>query len=169
MKLIAAVAALALVQQLNAHAQDDDRVKRIVDRIEKEIRESNNRTREEIRAIIRAEIQKAAGTSEAKPEEPPAASGPKVYLGISADDLSDAERKDLGAGGGIKVAEVRGPAKEGGLKPGDILVELDGAPVTEDRIGSVLAKHKPGDVVTATVLRAKKRISLKVTLAERKD
>ena len=149
--------------------QDDERVKRIVDRIEKEIRESHDRTREEIRAIIRAEIQKSLGKTTPAPQPAPEATPRKVYLGISADDLTDAERKTLGVGGGIKVADVRGPAKDAGIKAGDILVELDGAAITEERIGEVLAKHKPGDAVEATVLRSKKRVTLKVVLAERKD
>ncbi|MGH9389482.1 MAG: PDZ domain-containing protein [Vicinamibacteria bacterium] len=146
--------------------QDDERVKRIVDRIEKEIRDSHDRTREEIRAIILAEIRKGQTPA---PQPTPQASPRKVYLGISAEDMTDAERKALGVGGGIKVADVRGPAKDAGIKAADILVELDGEAVTEERIGELLAKHKPGDTVEATVLRSKKRVTVKVVLAERKD
>lgn len=147
--------------------QDDERVKRIVDRIEKEIRDSHDRTREEIRAIIRAEIQKNQG--KAVPAPAPQAPGRKVYLGITAEDMSDTERKTLGVGGGIKVADVRGPAKDAGLKAGDILVELDGEAVTEERIGEILSRHKPGDAIEAAVIRSKKRVALTVTLGERKD
>ena len=153
-------------------SQDEERIKRIVDRIEKEIRESHERTREEIRAIIRAEVQKASGKtpSEPPPVKPAPAPAPrKVYLGITAGDLTDVERKALGVGGGIKVADVRGPAKEAEIKAGDILVELDGEPVTEERIGGILARHKPGDTVDATVVRSGKRLSLKIVLAERKE
>jgi S1-C subfamily serine protease len=166
----AAAAAFALLLSSAARAQDDERVKRIVDRIEKEIRESHDRTREEIRAIIRAEIQKSGGkeTAPVKPT-PPVAQPRKVYLGITADDMTDVERKALGAAGGIKIADVRGPAKDAGLKPGDILIEMDGEAVTEERIGDILAKHKPGDSVEAVVLRAKKRMALKIDLGERKD
>jgi S1-C subfamily serine protease len=149
--------------------QDDERVKRIVDRIEKEIRESHDKTREDIRAIIRAEIQKSLGKPAPKPDPAPEAPSRRVYLGISADDMTDAERKALGVGGGIKVADVRGPAKDAGLKAGDILIELDGEVVTEERIGDILSKHKPGDAVDAVLLRSKKRMTLKVVLAERKD
>lgn len=157
----------------SAPAQDPDaeKVKRIVDRIEREIRESHDRTREEIRAIIRAEIQKNSGKA-APPNEVPAekpAAPHRVHLGITADDLTEAERKSLGSGGGIKIADVRGPAKDAGLKTGDILVELDGEPVTEERIGDLLSKHKAGDSVEATVVRSKKRVTVKVVLAERKD
>ena len=172
MKSVAAVAfALLLSSAASAQdKQDDERVKRIVDRIEKEIRESHDRTREEIRAIIRAEIQKGLGKQPTPAKPPPAAPAPrKVYLGIVAGDLTDVERKALGTGGGIKVSDVRGPAKDAGLKTGDILLELDGEAVTEERIGEILSKHKPGDSVEAVVLRAKKRTALKIDLAERKD
>ena len=99
---------------------------------------------------------------------PPAAPR-KVLLGIVADDMTDAERKALGIGGGIKVAGVRGPALDAGIKMGDILVEFDGEPVTEDRIGDLLSKHQPGDRVPVKVLRAKQTVKLTVVLGERKD
>ena len=164
MKAIAAVV-LALLIPSVAAAQDDDRVKRIVDRIEKEIRQSHERTLEELRAIIRAEIQKSQG----KTPEPAKPAVKKIYLGIAADDLTEAERKALGSAGGIKVADVRGPAKDAGIKAGDLLVELDGEAVREDRIGEILSKHQPGDEIVGVVLRSKKRVSLKIVLAERKD
>jgi len=165
-------AAFALLLSSVALAQDEERIKRIVDRIEKEIRDSHDRTREEIRAIIRAEIQKASGKTPSEPTPPkpvPAPSARKVYLGITAGDLTDAERKALGVGGGIKIADDRGPAKEAEMKSGDVLVELDGDPVTEERIGGILARHKPGDTVEAVVLRSGKRLTLKVVLTERKE
>lgn len=168
MKFLAA-AVFGLLLPAAASAQDEELVKRIVERIEKEIRESHERTREEIRAIIRAEIQKGAGKP--APAKPPAADPAprKVYLGIVAGDMTDAERKSLGTGGGIKVADVRGPAKDAGIKAGDILVEFDGEAVTEERIGDLLSRHRPGDSVEAVVLRAKKRTTVTIVLAERKD
>ena len=99
MKFLAGAAFLILLSA-TASAQDDERVKRIVERIEKEIRESHERTREEIRAIIRAEIQRSGGKPAA-----PSAPAPKVYLGITAGDMTDEERKAHPAG--IKIADVR--------------------------------------------------------------
>jgi len=160
----AAAVAIALLLSSAASAQDDERVRRIVERIEKEIRESHERTREEIRAIIRAEIQKSQGkpAPEGKPSR-------KVYLGISADDLTEADRQALGSASGIKVSDVHGPAKDAGIQPGDLLLELDGEPVSEDKIGGILSRHQPGDTVPALVLRGKKRVPVKILLAERKD
>jgi S1-C subfamily serine protease len=164
MKSIAA-AVLALVIPSVAAAQEDDRVKRIVDRIEKEIRQSHERTLEDLRGIIRAEIQKSQG----KTPEPARPAAKKVYLGIMTDDLTEGDRKALGGGSGIKVSDVRGPAKDAGVKAGDILVELDGEAVGEDKLAELLAKHKPGDEIDAVVLRSKKRVPLKIVLGEKKD
>jgi len=167
MKCAAALFAL-LLGSAAAYGQDDDRLKRIVDRIEKEIRESHEHTREEIRAIIRAELQKAQAKTPATPAPGPKAAG-KVYLGVSADDLTEADRKALGTASGIRVAGVRGPAKDAGIQPGDLLVELDGQPVSEEKLGELLSKRRPGDTVEAVVLREKKRVTVKIVLAERKD
>jgi S1-C subfamily serine protease len=157
MKFVAAPV-LALLMSSAALAQEDERVKRIVDRIEKEIRESHERTREEIRAIIRAELQRGGG----KP-----APARKVYLGITAGDLSEEDRKARVSG--IKIADVRGPAKEAGLQAGDFLTEIDGREVTEENIGELLSKRQPGDSVELTIVRGKKSRHYKVVLGERKD
>jgi S1-C subfamily serine protease len=148
----------------------DDRIQRILERIDKEIRESQARLRDEIVQIIRAELQK--GPAAKTPPPAPRPQDPdrkRPYLGIVVDDLSDQERQALGVAGGIRIAEVRGPAEKAGLKPGDILLELDGAPATEDRIGALLDQHKPGDEVSAVVFRSRQKQTLKVVLGERKE
>jgi S1-C subfamily serine protease len=159
---------LLVLALLAAPAQEDERTKRILDRIEKEIRDSEARLRDEIRAILRAELRK-----DAPPVKPPTPDVPaprrRVLLGVTADEFTDAERKALGVGGGIKVADVRGPAEKAGIKAGDILLELDGRPVTEETVGAALEKKQPGDEVEATLLRAGKREKVRVVLGERKD
>ncbi len=110
MKFVATVA-FTLVLSSVALSQDDERIKRIVERIEKEIRESHDRTREEIRAIIRAEIQKSGGNPAT-----PATPARKVYLGITAGDITDEERKAHATG--IKIADVRGPPRSPGCRRG---------------------------------------------------
>ena len=153
-----------------ARAQDDERLARILERIEREIRASHTRLREEIRELIRSELAAKPGGRPAPPPAPaPAPLKRKATLGITAGDLSEQERKAAGIGGGLKVEEVRGPAEKAGLKPGDILVELDGEAVTEERIGEILSRHQPGDTVAVVVVRGKKRETLKLTLGERRD
>ena len=151
--------ALAFTASVAFAQNGDDRVQRILDRIDREIRESHERFRSEVRAIIQAEIQK----------QPPTPVQKRATLGITAGDLTDAERQALGAGNGVKIDKVRGPAAEAGMQPGDILVELDGLPATEERLGEILERHKPGNTVEAVVLRRKKREPLKITLGEAKD
>ena len=153
---------LALLPTL---AQDgsDERTKRILERIEKEIQSSHTRLLEDIRQIIRAELQKGGKTP------PNAAPAGKPYLGISLDDLSDEELKALGIKSGVKIGEVRGPAEKAGLKPGDILVELAGDAVTEERLPELVGRHKPGDSLAAGILRGKKKMTVDVVLGERKE
>ena len=158
--------AIALAATATAVAQDDDRTKRILDRVEKEIRDSEARLRDEIRDILRSELRRDPA---AKPAPPAPPARRRVLLGITADEFTDAERKKLGIGGGIKVADVRGPAEEAGVKSGDVVLELDGQPVSEDSIAGVLDKKKPGDVVEALLLRGGKREKVRITLGERKD
>lgn len=153
-----------------AQAQDDERLARILERIEREIRASHTRLREEIRDLIRAELAPRSGEKPApRPAQAPVPLKRKATLGITAGDLSEQERKAAGIGGGLKVEEVRGPAEKAGLKPGDILVELEGEAVTEERIGELLSRHQPGDTVAVVVLRGKKRETFKLTLGERRD
>lgn len=150
-----------------ASAQDDERTRRIYDRIEREIRESQARLREDLKALIREEIQKSRAPGKVDPPAP--AVRKKVYLGIVADDLSDEDRKALGTAGGIKVAEAKGPAQKAGLLPGDLVLSLGGQALSEDSVGEVLAKFKPGDEVEAVLLRKGKRQTVRITLAERKE
>ena len=168
MKALPAVIALLAAAGTAAAQQEDERTKRILDRVEKEIRDSETRLRDEIRALIRAELRKEPSASPA-PTEPKPEPRRRVLLGVTADEFTDAERKTLGVGGGIKVGDVRGPAEKAGLKAGDILLELDGKPVTEETVGKALEAKKPGDEVEATFLRGGKREKVKILLAERKD
>ena len=154
---------LALLAAAPLQDKPDDRAKRILERVEKEIQDSHARLLEDLRQIIRQELQRGGVKT-----TPPAPSG-KPYLGISLDDLSDDERKALGIAGGVKIGEVRGPAQNAGLKGGDVLVELDGESVTEEKLPDLIGKHKPGDTLTATILRARKKESVKVVLGERKE
>ncbi len=93
----------------------------------------------------------------------PAAAGSRPYLG-SVPDMA------AGSTPGLRVTGVTpgSPADKGGMKGGDIVVELDGKPVTDlDTYTAALYSKKPGDTITVIVQRGSERVSLTITLAAR--
>jgi S1-C subfamily serine protease len=158
-----------LLAASSASAQDskEERVRRLLERIEKALDLAHARLVEDVERIVREEIRKAREGAKAAP--PPAAPGKRPYLGISAGDLTDEERKTLGIGGGIRVADVQGPAAKAGLRAGDILLSIGGDPVTEETIVRILERHRPGDTVDVTLLRGRRKEALKLTLGDRVD
>lgn len=71
--------------------------------------------------------------------------GPPVLLGVG---VRSAQR-----GPGVQIADVLrgGPADRAGLRPGDVLVVLDGTPLdSATTLTAVLDRHYPGDVVDMT-------------------
>jgi S1-C subfamily serine protease len=89
----------------------------------------------------------------------------RAALGVRVRTVVDQSGKPLGTG----VVEVvpGGPADRAGIRPGDVLVSIDGEPTpTTEALGAVLADHKPGDKVPVTVLRGGKESDLEVTLGE---
>jgi S1-C subfamily serine protease len=71
---------------------------------------------------------------------------------------------------GVVVARVepKGPAARAGLRPGDVIVSVDGKPTrTADDLAAVLATLQPGQEATLKVLRPdSSRATVKVTLGE---
>lgn len=108
-----------------------------------------------------------AGMIQAQPAKKPG------YLGITLDDsFDDAKRKEygLGPGEGVKLASVKagGPAEKGGLKPGHIVVKINGAKVTETGLRDILGKYSSGDEIEVVVITEdRKEETLKVTLGEK--
>jgi hypothetical protein len=71
---------------------------------------------------------------------------------------------------GVTFADVRAgsPAEQAGLRPGDVLVEFDGAPVaTIYDFTHALRNKRPGDTVTVVVVRSGERVTAEVTLGRR--
>lgn len=89
--------------------------------------------------------------------------GSQVYMG-SVPNMS------AGSVPGLKLSGVRAgsPADKGGLKAGDIVVELGGKPVTDlQSYSDALYSNKPGDTVKIAFLRDGKRMETSVTLGTR--
>jgi hypothetical protein len=89
--------------------------------------------------------------------------GSQAYLG-SVPDMAASETP------GLKLTGVRAgsPADAGGLKPGDIIIELDGKEVKDlYTYSDALYAHQPGDKVKIVFLREGKRNETMVTLGKR--
>ena len=72
---------------------------------------------------------------------------------------------------GVRFADVQegSPARNAGLRAGDILTEFDGKPIQNlYDCTYALRAHKPGDEVTVKVLRGEQTIQAKVVLTQRK-
>jgi S1-C subfamily serine protease len=50
---------------------------------------------------------------------------------------------------------------------GDIIIKIDGAPVTGSNLSTEILKHKPGDRVKLDVIRQNRTISVELTLGSR--
>jgi S1-C subfamily serine protease len=84
----------------------------------------------------------------------------RAYLGVRVATI---------VGGGVLVAAIvpGGPAAKAGIKPGDIILEVNGQPTpTADVLVSVLASLKPGQQVPVKLLRRRKEVTVTVTLGE---
>ena len=84
----------------------------------------------------------------------------RAYLGVRVATI---------VGGGVLVSAIvpGGPAAKAGLKPGDVILEVDGKPTpTADVLVSVLADLRPGQQVPVKLVRHGKEITVTVTLGE---
>jgi S1-C subfamily serine protease len=98
------------------------------------------------------------------------------YLGVGMQPvrIPDTLIRTLGlkrGGGAIIVAvEPGSPADKGGLFIGDVLVALNGTPVTDvDDIHSLLGPERVGDAIALGVIRGGALAEVRVTVGERPD
>ncbi len=100
----------------------------------------------------------------------------RALLGIRGGDLDDyisslkdkdEKVPDFGTVTGVYVASVEddGAGKQAGLQKGDVIVGVDGRTIKSmAELQVIMINHRPGDKVTITYLRNKKKISKTVTL-----
>jgi membrane-associated protease RseP (regulator of RpoE activity) len=89
--------------------------------------------------------------------------GSGVYLG-SIPDMAGGDTPGLRLTG----VTAGSPADAGGLKAGDVIVELDGKPIKDlYSYSDALYARKPGDEVAIVLLRDGQRLTRRVTLGKR--
>jgi serine peptidase DegS len=93
------------------------------------------------------------------------------WVGVTPEQITDAQARQFGLPrGGLVVAAltVGGPAQRAGLRPGDIIESVGGAPATtaQDVLARV-AGARPGSTLPIVAVRGEERIEFDVTVAER--
>jgi serine protease Do len=93
----------------------------------------------------------------------------KGYLGVKVENLSQRVRSDLGFDGdGVWVfwVEPDGPAAASGMLADDVVVKVNGDPVSSrPQLQSIISSMRPGQQTTLSVWREGEIIDLKVELA----
>ncbi|HJU90448.1 MAG TPA: M20/M25/M40 family metallo-hydrolase [Gemmatimonadaceae bacterium] len=141
---------------------------RATDDVEKVDFEGITRVIEIAERIARDIADRPAKLTRAQPAAQPVASGssargPRPYLG-SVPDMSAVDVK------GVRLSDVTSgsPADLAGLRRGDVVVQLQGAEVTDlQSYSDALYAHRPGDEVTIVVLRDGQRVTLRAKLGTR--
>jgi serine protease DegQ len=94
------------------------------------------------------------------------------WIGVEPQDITPelAESFGLSKKSGAIIAGVLkgGPADKAGMRPGDILVAVEGKPVsdTTDML-NIIAQLKPGNRAQMTVLRKSQEATMDVTVGKR--
>lgn len=87
-------------------------------------------------------------------------------LGVSARDLdADEIVANASAGALVTVVDPGGPAEAGGMLVGDVVVAVDGEPVsTMAEMVAAVRRHEPGEAVAVDVIRGGEPVACHVTL-----
>jgi serine protease Do len=86
--------------------------------------------------------------------EPSGAAPVKSALGITASDLTEAQKRELKVKGGVRVDAVEGAAARAGLREGDVILSVDNAEVTDLRqFATLAAKVEKARAVSVLVRR----------------
>ena len=95
------------------------------------------------------------------------------WLGVSLQDVAPPPGSNVGSNVGptaiaVGAVERNGPAARGGLKPGDVIVSINGEPVDGSRaLIRVVAATTPGNSVRLTVRRQGQIVDLSVAVGRR--
>lgn len=82
--------------------------------------------------------------------------------GLAVRSLSPTERRDSGIDGGLVVEDVAGPAAKVGIQPGDVILSINGTPISSaEQLRALVAKS--GKQVALLVQRDDARIFIPLT------
>ncbi len=96
----------------------------------------------------------------------------RAYIGISIQMLTEKDQDILenllgihGKGTTIVDVSPDSPAEKAGILPGDILLSIDGKPITNHaEVPRMIASHKVGDVLHLEILRKWKKTPVKISV-----
>jgi serine protease DegQ len=94
------------------------------------------------------------------------------WIGVEPRDLTPeiAKTLDLSVKQGVLITGVvqSGPASEGGMRPGDVVLKIAGAPVANTpQLLNAVAALKPKEAATITVQRGANAVEIPVTVGQR--
>jgi serine protease DegQ len=94
------------------------------------------------------------------------------WIGVESQEITPELAASFGLqrqSGAIIAGVVRnGPADKGGIRPGDILLSVDGKPVADtNSMLNLIAQLAPGGKAKMTVLRKSKETTLDITVGKR--
>lgn len=100
--------------------------------------------------VAELEADKPVARAPAK-EEKPKASSAAQQLGLAITDLSEAQKKELGTTGGVRVESATDAAARAGLREGDVILQVANAGVGSvkefDAVVAKIDKSKPLSVL----------------------
>ncbi len=91
------------------------------------------------------------------------------WLGVVIQDITPDMAESLGIAEGVIIAQIMpgSPADKGGLRVGDVVVEVDGQRVSEVReLQFKIMRTEPGKEINLKVIREGKEISLRIKVGE---
>ena len=97
----------------------------------------------------------------------------RAWLGVIISDLDPTIASEIGVDPDIEGALIteiveEGPADSAGLEVGDVIVEIEGNPITgAEELTRVLTGHQPGEEVTVELVNADGTDTIEVTLGQR--
>jgi serine protease Do len=111
-------------------------------------------TRELSVVVAEVETDKAVAKAPKKEEKPKVTIASQTF-GLVVADLSDAQKKELGIKGGVRVESATEAAARGGLREGDVILQVGNADVSSVReFDAAIAKFDKSKALSVLFRRA---------------